>query len=368
MTISETAASLIKIASVSGEEQAIADYIEQWVARHAPMASLRRYGNNILAVLPGVNSQKALIFNGHIDTVKPGQRQLWQSDPLVARRDNGRLYGLGTSDMKGADAVMLHLLAQYSQAPPECDVLCMFVCQEETTGAGTRELLDIMEEQLQRYQSVAGVVGEATELMVALGHRGNVFIEATFSGEGGHASNPGTQEAQAVQRAVQFVEQLNQAQQQWVAEFPDSLLGAPSVTVTRIIAGAQGSVNQVPTQCTVAFDLRTNPQFHAKVAGVVAPIAARYQGTISVLADSPPGSCSPNEPIAQIALKLAGQGEPQVRRGSTDQCFFGTKGIPAIICGPGTLSAIHAPNEFIIEEMLDKAFLRYKALVQEWAA
>ena len=199
----EILSELTAILSESGKEQPVADYIEAWLAKHTSHTTTR-LGSNILVHIPGKNQKKCLIFNGHIDTVKIGDRSNWQTDPLALTEKDGKLYGLGASDMKGAIAAMMALAAQYSQEQPACDIYCMFVVEEETTGNGTNDSFNHLKPLLKTYEEVAAIVGESTTLNAVLGHRGNAFVKVRFQGIGGHASRPPELAQQAIHKARIF--------------------------------------------------------------------------------------------------------------------------------------------------------------------
>ena len=366
MDLTNTLSQLVAIASPSRREEHIVDFIEQWLKAKGNV-SLQRVGRNLLVSITGSDSTKALIFNGHIDTVEAGDEKLWQSEPLRLHHEQGKLYGLGTSDMKGAIAVFLHLIDAYHQTPPPCDVYCMFVAEEETTGAGTKELLEYMLPTLEKYDQVAGIIGEPSQLQVALGHRGNIFAEVHFTGKGGHSSRFMPHNMQAARKANKFIESIDDTLDRWTHEFADEYLGPPSVNVTSITTGSDHAINQIPTHCSLTLDIRTNAAIHPNIIPLIEAWVRDYDGELKIRANAPVGFCHPSEKIAQVAMQLAKQKDPEVRTGSTDQCFFTEASIPAIICGPGDPASIHAPNEYIEESQLMFALERYKSIVEKWA-
>jgi len=366
MTITELLGELIAIPSVSGSEQAIADYIEAWLKQSCSFA-VHRVQDNVIVHVPGRNRKRCLIFNGHIDTVAPGDKALWRTDPHKLIEQGGKLFGLGVSDMKGGDAMLLHMLLLFRDTPPPCDVYVTLVSHEEVTGEGTKAALRYLEDKLSGYEDVAAVVAEPTDLKVVLGHRGNVFVQVSFEGRGGHASAPPSPEDQAILKAQQFASSIPAKAQAWADLSGGSLLGAPTIAITQLAAGT-GSVNQVPTHCDMTLDIRTNELLHDQVPDLVSAWAQAYGGNATLLSESPVGHCAPEEPIAMVALELAGQPQGDIYASSADQCFFTQKGIPAIICGPGHHGCIHAPNEFITKELLEASEQRFLAILEKWSA
>jgi acetylornithine deacetylase len=359
-------ADLTGILSESGTEKEIASYIETWLTKHTNHETTR-VGDNILVYIPGKNQKKCLLFNGHIDTVKIGDRENWKTDPLKLTEKDGKLYGLGTSDMKGAIAAMMEMTTGYSNEPPACDIYCMFVVEEETTGNGTNDALNYLKPLLKKYDDVAAIVGESTSLNAVLGHRGNAFVRATFQGQGGHASRPPELANQAIHKALIFLESIEKQQAAWSATYTDPLLGSINITSTGLEAGT-GAMNQIPTNAAVILDVRTVPTFHAKLEKELETWGNAFGAKIEIIDPYPVGFCDPSEKIAQVVMRLASQKEVQVTQGATDQQFFTRANIPAVICGPGEKSTIHAPNEYIKKSLLESCAARYADIVAAWAA
>lgn len=357
---------LVALYSESTKESSIADHIEAWLATYTHQ-EVTRIGDNVLVYIPGANQKKCLIFNGHTDTVKIGDRSNWQTDPLTLTEKDGNLYGLGASDMKGAIAAMMEMIASYDDERPACDIYCMFVVEEETTGNGTNDTLSYLKPHLSKYEDVAAIVGESTTLKAVLGHRGNAFVRATFQGQGGHASRPPEPARQAIHKAQVFLESIEKQQALWSKKYTDPLLGTVSITSTGLEAGT-GAMNQIPTNATVILDVRTVPAFHAKLEEELAAWGDAYGASIQIINPYPVGFCDPSERIAQVTMNLADQKEVHVTQGATDQQFFTRANIPAVICGPGEKSTIHAPNEHIDKSLLVNCTKRYMQIISAWAA
>lgn len=365
MKTTEILSELTAILSESGNEKAIADYIEAWLGTHTSHQTMR-VGDNVLVYIPGKNQAKCLIFNGHTDTVKIGDRENWQTDPLKLTEKDGKLYGLGTSDMKGAVAAMMEMTANYSSKKPVCDIYCMFVVEEETTGNGTNDALNYLQPHLKKYEDVAAIVGESTALNAVLGHRGNAFVRATFQGQGGHASRPPELTSQAIHKALAFTESIKKQQETWSKKYTDPLLGSVNITSTGLEAGT-GAMNQIPTSATVILDVRTVPTLHARLKEELTAWGDAYGAKIEIINPYPVGFCDPHEKIAQVVMQLARQKDVQVTQGATDQQFFTRANIPAVICGPGEKPTIHAPNEYVKKDLLESCAARYAAIVADWA-
>jgi len=175
-----------------GRTRAVVEWLE--AALDEPPLSVERFEvdpdkPNVVATLPG-RADHALCFNGHLDTV-PFDGSDWTHDPLGERVDD-RLYGRGTTDMKGAVAAMLQVALAYARTDTEPPVTLQFafVSDEETGGdAGLATLLESAE-----FDPDACVVGETTarngRYSVSVADRGNVWLTLEASGTAAHGSRP----------------------------------------------------------------------------------------------------------------------------------------------------------------------------------
>lgn len=366
MDLVELLDQLVAIPSVSGNEKLLSKFLMSWVDENTSH-EVKRVRDSLIVTVRGENRQNCMLFNGHFDTVAPGDSKTWKTDPYKLTSNSEELHGLGTSDMKGAIAVMLEMLRLYNHKQPPCDIIAMFVTEEETSSDGTKDSLEFLRKDLDKYDRKAVIVGEPTSLKVVLGHRGNVFVNVYFKGVGSHASRPPISSKQAIQKAIAFANSVPAKLEAWQKKHNDNLLGMPGVTVTQFKAGT-GSINQVPTDAMVSLDVRTIPSLHIGIEREIKEWAEEYGGKAELLYPWPAGYCSPDEDLAVTAMGLVHQETILVTQGATDQQFFTQAGIPAIICGPGDKHVIHAPNEYIKKTQLTDAFDLYIKLVEAWAA
>lgn len=356
---------LIAIPSVSGDEQRLANFIAGLVHQNTHLIA-ECIGDNIVIHIKGQNRSRCLIFNGHIDTVEAGDRGIWQSDPFKLTKRGGLLYGLGASDMKGGDAVMLHMISIFADTPPPCDLIFMFVTDEETTGDGTKATLAALSDRLKKYDDLAAIIAEPTDSRVVIGHRGNIFARVDFEGIGAHASTPPPHEKQALLKSVDFIQSIRSKEQEW-AKPGNGILGPVTVSVTRVDAGSRGSANQIPTKSSVLLDIRTNELVHKNMVELLQEWCRDFDAQLTIVSQCGIGYCEPNEALVQVALEANKQSSCDVAPSSTDQCFFTELAIPTIILGPGTHGCIHAPNEYVAEQALNNSIEQFGKIISGWA-
>ncbi|HZH70939.1 MAG TPA: M20/M25/M40 family metallo-hydrolase, partial [Mariniphaga sp.] len=198
------------------------------------------YGSNRhhLVAEKGCDSGKPiLIFTGHFDTVPLGAKE-WTVDPFGGETIDGKIYGRGSSDMKGGVAAMVGAaINAFAETEPQCGVKLLFTADEETGCKGAGHLV----QQLSLQEEVIGiVVGEPTANVPVIGQKGGLYLKVTTSGKTAHSSMPHLGDnaiykaAKAILKAEQF--EFN------VVE--DDLLGFSTINVGRMQGGL--NLNSVP--------------------------------------------------------------------------------------------------------------------------
>lgn len=357
---------LISIPSVSGQEKEI----EQWIYDY--LVSLKLHpewvGPNVVVKISGKDSTKALIFNGHVDTVSPGEISTWQYGPWNPTIVDGKMYGLGTTDMKSGVAVILKLVEKYSLIQPDYDLWFCFVVREETDGSGTGEVMKWFAKHHQKkYKALAGVIGEATENKeIRIAHKGNIFLKVTTHGDTGHGSAPEKIKVHALSKMQKVAKDLNALVASWQKKYGDKLLGVPTVAWTSVQGGDATSPNKIADKCVATFDVRTTPQVHEKALALIQKAFAHKKVTIETMYHPLPyGYTSPEEHIVKLTQGIT-KAKISISKGSNDILFFTAAKIPAIVFGPGTLGQGHVVNEQVKIEDLEKCFEIYQKIIQNF--
>lgn len=354
---------LVQTPSLSAQEGAVAELIanEMWHLG-LPEVWIDPMGNVLARLGPG--GGPTLLFDAHMDTVDVGDPANWQHPPYEAAVEGQILHGRGTVDMKGAIAAMIYGAKRLLDAglPRRGSlVLAMVVQEEPCEGLAIRE---VIEEQ--DIHPDYCILGEATNLMLARGHRGRLEACIDLRGKSSHAALPdaGLNAIYAAARVIVGIELLAQQLNH------DSFLGRGSIAVTEIDSLAE-SRNAVPHRCTLYVDRRlTSDETEVKALtelrrvvsreGVAAEIAvseyqaASYTGYPCQARQYFPAWVLPeNHPFllrSSQALEgvLGARPRSTCWQFSTDGVYTaGAAGIPTLGFGPGEERYAHTSDEQI---------------------
>jgi len=329
------------------------------VTKH-PMAEGR---DSLIARLPGNGDRPALCMTAHMDTVPLG-REEWERDPLGADIDGDRLYGRGSSDMKGGLAAIVVAAERVAAlGRGDAGLELVFCAAEETGCEGARALVD------------AGVLGKAGAVLVAeptsnypcVAHKGVVWVEASTTGRASHGSMPHLGE-NAVFKLVPAIAALDG----FSFGGPEhELLGESTLSVGTIAGGV--NINSVPDWASAGIDVRTVPGLEGdEVLSRIGELAGE-RVRLERIVDLPPVSTDPGDPwvaeVFEVMEPLIGERpEPRGLAYFTDAAAltpaYGTP--PTVICGPGDADQAHQTNESCSVELLDAAAEGIFEIARRW--
>jgi len=368
---------LIATPSPSGREEKIAKLIASKM-RELQYHSVKvdDFGN-VVGTIEGSAKGRTVIFDGHMDTVDPGDRRNWHVDPYSAKVIGNTIYGRGACDMKGGLASMMFagaIVKQTRRLKGRLVVACV-VHEEPCKGFGVRKII----EKIGDPDYV--VLGEATNLNLAIGHRGRTELEIETYGRTAHGSMP-DRGINAIHMMLPVIERIRGN----ASNLPiHPFLGAATISVNRISCSPDQSA-VVPDRCRITVDRRTIPgetreslvaeckQYlkQAKAKGKVRISATRlkcYTGkTERVELYFPAWVLDRNEEVvrrARTALESVLKRSPKLTKWkfSTDGNYTaGLRGIPTIGFGPGDERFAHTPNDHISVSDLIAATKGYCAL------
>lgn len=340
------------IPSVSGEEAALADFLESRL-RQAGVSPVR-VGNSLLAF---AGHGPMLLLDTHIDTVPPAPG--WTREPWNVEEVDGRIYGLGSNDAKAAVVGMLAAFLTFRDVDLPFTLALALVEGEETRGIGTGAVL----EELSRrgVRPAAAVVGEPTELDLAVAQKGLMVLELVAKGEACHAAHAATLQApNAARRLARDIVALE------AVDFgpPHARLGPITLEPTRVQAGTARNV--VPAEASAILDVRTTPALpRTEVVRRIESVVGDGS-EVRVLSDRLlPREIEESSPLVKAALRVRPEARLYGSPTLSDMALL--DGIPAIKCGPGRSERSHTPDEFVLaSEVVDGARF-YTRLVGAYA-
>ena len=332
---------------------------------------------NLFATL-GPERDGGIVLSGHTDVV-PADAHEWASDPFRIRDDGERLYGRGACDMKGFIAAALAMAPRYAALDLVRPVHFAFTYEEETGCLGARQLVG----ELAKRETRPGVViiGEPTEMRIIEGHKGCYEYATHFSGLEGHGSMPG-QGVNAVHYAVRYIARLMElAAELERSPPPGSRFDPPwtTVQVGRIEGGSARNV--IAGHCVVDWEMR--PVRDADAAHVKGALGAYVRDELlpAMRAVAPDadirteviGEVCGLEPMSENAARdlvaeLTGANGTELVAFGTEAGLFQQLGIAAVVCGPGSISQAHKPDEFVALAELDKCLAMLVGLEAKLAA
>ncbi|CAN5440035.1 acetylornithine deacetylase [soil metagenome] len=303
-----------------------------------------------------------VVLSGHTDVV-PAEGA-WTTPPFAADLRDGAVYGRGTADMKGFIACVLATAPGFAAAPLRLPVHIALTYDEEIGFNGAPVLLAELARTGPR--PAAAIVGEPTAFGVIAGHKGCHEFTTTITGLEGHASAP-AKGVNAVEEAGRYIARLLQLRDDLDARAPaDSPYDPPGTTLNVGTINGGSARNILAGSCTLEWDLR--PVQRADIEHVAAAMAAYEQQAIARIRRRDPHATIRTTTVAAVDGLEQVEGSPAVALAhvllddpSIDVVAFGTEaglfqqaGIPAIVCGPGSIDVAHKPDEHLPVEQLDR--------------
>lgn len=304
----------------------------------------------------GPQDRPGIVLSGHTDVV-PVEGQDWSSDPFTVVRRDGKLYGRGTSDMKGFIAVALALAPDFAARPLAMPVHFAFSYDEEVGCVGVRRLIDDL-----KHLSVPPrlcIVGEPTEMKPVIGHKGKKSVRCRVEGHECHSAL-NHQGVNAVEIAADLVSRLRGLQRRIRETGPfDHGYQPPYTTIhTGTIRGGT-ALNIVPKTCDFEFEIRNLPDHDPE--GLMAEMRGWAQDLVPEMLEVSPEAgimldehnstaglnLSPDHEAVALVCALTGNNDTSKVAFTTEAGLFQHAGIPAVVCGPGSILQAHKPDEFI---------------------
>jgi len=343
---------LVAIPSVSGTEAAIAQFVEQTVRRWG--LDVVRDETCVRVEVGGVGPGQSLALVSHLDTVPAGAG--WTRDPFTPTIAGDRLYGRGSGDAKASVAAMLLALRDLAErGRPEAGRV------QVVLGYGEETRHTSMEQAVERIGSVdAAVIGEPTNLDIAIAQRGLMMVDLVAQGDQGHAAYAAGNGERVVNAALVLAKDLVRLDSLFEARL-HPLLGSVTATPTMLEAGV--SRNVTPPTAKAVLDVRSTPAWtHGEIAERLRE-SLRSDVVITsqrlVPCQTPDGSR-----LLEAALRV----RPGAKRFGSPTCsdWVFLRHTDAIKCGPGTSRRSHTADEYVDLPEVAAARTFYADLAREY--
>lgn len=343
MSAIDLLAKMIAIPSISREEKEVADLLEQWIEEHG--YAVNRSGNNVWMLAPGFDSTKpTLLLNSHIDTVKPNNG--WQRNPFRATFEGDRLYGLGSNDAGASVVSLLHAYFALIEKSQPYNLIFAATIEEETSGAnGIASLLPLLP------PIHFAIVGEPTEMQVAVAEKGLLVLDCTAIGQSGHAAHDVGDNA--IYKAMADIEWFRTHRFEKISDW----LGEVKMTVTMIQSGTQHNV--IPDRCTFVVDVRSNELYSNQqlLDEISDSVSCEVKARSLLLGSS---QIDIDYPAVQRAIQLG-----RSCYGSPTLSDMTKMSFPSMKIGPGQSARSHRADEFIDIREIKEAISLYVRLLDQ---
>lgn len=374
---------LVQQRSYSGEEKGVSDVLKEYMLTHGfHDVYIDDYGNTI-GHIKGKREGKIILFDGHMDTVPVTNEEEWLYPPFSGEIHDDKIYGRGTSDMKGALAAMTVACSQFAK---ECyydfpgDIYVAGIVHEECfEGVAARLVSDYVKPDYV-------IIGEASELNLKIGQRGRAEIVVETFGKSAHSANPekGVNAVYKMADVIQAISHIEPPQH--------PILGKGILELTDIHSTPYPGASVVPNYCKVTYDRRLlvgetkesvldplnilvekmkkeDPSLDVKISYAIGKEKCYTNHIIEGERFFPGWLFDENSPFIQnVYYQLKDDGyTPQITQYNfctNGSHYAGEAGIMTIGLGPSYEYLAHTLNEYIEIDQLTKAVLCYLSVLK----
>jgi len=384
---------LIQQPSVQGNERGVQEIVIQklhdlgltvdvWDPSHQDLAASPYFipsrdsyagSPNVVGVLKGHGGGKSIILNGHIDVVPEGDRTKWKHDPFSGKIEEGKMYGRGTTDMKGGNVALLLAMEAIIRSGIKLrgDVIFQSVIEEESGGVGTLATL------MRNYSADAALIPEPTNMKLFIKQQGSMWFRVTIEGLSAHAGTR-YEGVSAIEKAWKIHQGILSLEKKRNDLVDDPLYRHIPIPIPINVGKIQGGSwpSSVPDLVTMEGRIGVGPhEAMQEVKNQLTDHLAKLCADDEWLKDHPvkveffggqwvPNAVETDHPFATLMQdnfeqiyqrKITIEASPW----GTDAGLLGkVGGIPALVIGPGETKVAHYPNEYIeIKEILHAARL-----------
>ena len=370
---------LISIASISGMPNKeivgyIKDYLESYGVEVVLSFDEQKKRANVFAAF-GPKSEGGVLLNGHTDVV-PVEGQKWSSNPFSLTQKGEKLLGRGAVDMKGFIACALAFVPHFQSSKLFKPIYLAFTFDEETGGFGVPYLLERMESDGVSPEIV--IVGEPTEMKIVTSHKGGDEMRTEIVGHEVHSCDP-TKGVSAINIATKLINKIEEIGIRLASNpYRNSSFEPPYATFNVGTIHGGTARNSTSGWCNFDWEYRGMPGEDSRA--VISEIEeysrnillpqfkkANKKAEINIITEIsvPPLDDKISERAASFVSKVTGKNGREVVSFGTDAGYFSDVGYSTVVCGPGSISRAHAPDEYITRSELNEGLVFLKKIVKE---
>ncbi len=340
-------------------EAGVAKYITEYLDDLGIVSETTEFSKGRCSVTASIGKGEGLMLNGHIDTVPIGDERKWKYG-TEAKAVNGKLYGRGTSDMKGGVAAILASLPSISKSHLRRRLLLTFVADEEVSSRGSEWLIKNRPMLFNRVRY--GIVAEPTDMNVQVAQKGHVVVDVTAKGLSAHGSKPELGH-NAIVDMSKFIMSLGRLK----FKTRDRVLGKGTVNVGRISGGT--AVNIVPDLCEISIDRRlvpgeTDTIASSQIKSILNSLGISYE--IKTRGYRKPFALKPDSYIVRLLRSIVSSNLTGSTGYTEAELYNAKAGIECVVFGPGTKNIIHKPDEYVSILNLEKSKKYFSMVMQKW--
>ncbi len=305
-----------------------------------------------------------LVLSGHSDTV-PCDPERWQSDPFTPTERDGKLFGLGSADMKSFLGIAIEAARTVKAEQLKAPLIILATCDEETSMSGAKALV-----QAGWPKARQAVIGEPTGLRPVRLHKGILMEGIRITGQAGHSSDPalGNNALDGMLKVMNALTRLRSDLQQQYSH-PGFDLQQPTMNFGCIHGG--DNPNRICGACELQIDLRLVPGMSVadcrqqirsvcntalQGSGLALEFEVLFDGTEPLNTDA-------NAEIVRLCEQLTGHNASSVSFG-TEAPYLTELGISTVVMGPGYIDQAHQPDEFLPLDQVEQTVDILRSLIQ----
>lgn len=334
---------LIKFNTIKDKEnKEMLEYIEKFLKN---LGFKTNYKDKCLIM--SIKEDYKLGFLGHTDTVE--YIKGWNTDPFILTEKEGKLYGLGASDMKGGIAAILKAVSEVDFNKLRYGMKLYFTYDEEIGFAGIQDIISRNE----RFPNFM-IIGEPTDNEILTGSKGLIEYEIEFEGKKVHSSNP-KKGKNAILACINFINELQYFYEENIKTEINNQFEIPYTTMNIGTINGGSAINSVPAECKIKMDFRTIKKAHSElIKSKIEELSRKYKAKINIYQNI--------NPFINKVFEISE--EIKTSNYITEASFIDSS-VSKIILGPGPMTG-HEVNEYIEIKSFRKTVQIYKDIIMKY--